>query len=240
MTTDNLLELVELSTDRMLLGLTDMSDAQLREPSLLPGWTRGHVLTHLARNADALVNLLSWARTGERKDMYPSREARNADIESGAGRSVAELRDDLTQSHSRFREYAGRLDADAWARRVEWGADMRGGAAEFVLVLRAVEVELHRTDLGLGHPPAEWPAQMLTRFLPYAASDLAERAGEALTLQATDTWATLPFGEPGHVEENRTIEGPQAALAAWVTGRSDGRDLAVVPAGELPQIGDWR
>ena len=38
---------------------------QARAPSLLPSWTRGHVLTHVARNADALANLLHTARTGE-------------------------------------------------------------------------------------------------------------------------------------------------------------------------------
>lgn len=240
MTTDNLLDLVDFSTSRLLLGLTDMTDAQAREPSLLPGWSRGHVLTHLARNADAFVNLLTWARTGERVDMYPSPEARSADIEAGAERSGAELRDDLALSHERLREYAALLDPDAWTHQVEWGAKPTRGPAEFVLVLRAAEVELHRTDLGTGHPPAEWPAEMLMPFLPYASSDLAERAGEALTLQATDTWATLELGDAGSNMNTRTVEGPQAALAAWVTGRSDGHSLAVVPVGELPEIGDWR
>ncbi|HET7327264.1 MAG TPA: maleylpyruvate isomerase family mycothiol-dependent enzyme [Nocardioidaceae bacterium] len=240
MSTDNLLELVDLSTSRLLRDLADLTDAEAREPSLLPGWSRGHVLTHIARNADALVNLLRWARTGERAVMYPSRAVRAADIEAGARRSVAELRADLAVSHERLREYAELLDADAWTRRVEWGADRRGDTAEFVLVLRASEVELHRTDLGMGYPPALWPAEMLVAFLPYAASDLAERAGEALTLQATDTWATLELGDRAGGAAARTVEGPQAALAAWVTGRSDGHDLAVVPDGDLPDIGGWR
>ncbi|HET7326065.1 MAG TPA: hypothetical protein VFJ14_02145, partial [Nocardioidaceae bacterium] len=85
-----------------------------------------------------------------------------------------------------------------------------------------------------------WPAEMLVAFLPYAASDLAERAGEALTLQATDTWAALELGDRAGGVAARTVEGPQAALAAWVTGRSDGHDLAVVPDGDLPDIGGWR
>jgi len=46
------------------------------EPSALPGWTRGHLLTHLARNADALVNLLTWARTGIPTPMYASPDQR--------------------------------------------------------------------------------------------------------------------------------------------------------------------
>ena len=54
-----------------------LTDSQARAPSLLPGWTRGHVVTHLARNADALRNLLTWARTGIPTPMYPSRQARD-------------------------------------------------------------------------------------------------------------------------------------------------------------------
>ena len=45
-------------------------------PSLLPGWSRGHVLTHLARNADGAVNLLTWARTGVETPQYVSQEQR--------------------------------------------------------------------------------------------------------------------------------------------------------------------
>lgn len=232
-----MLRVVDASTRRLLAGVSDLSDDEAREPSLLPDWTRGHVLTHVARNADGLVNLLTWAETGERVPMYPSREIRNADIAAGAGRPARELREDVETSAARLREYAERLDPSAWERTVEWGgAKTRAAPASFVLVLRAAELELHHTDLGLGYPPAEWPADLVTVFLPYAADDLAERAEEDLTLQATDTWATLVCGS----EPSRTVEGPHTALTAWVTGRSDGSDLVVVPEGELPQIGDWR
>ncbi len=40
-------------------------------PSLLPGWTRGHVLTHIARNADSFVRVLEAARSG--RDRHPVR-----------------------------------------------------------------------------------------------------------------------------------------------------------------------
>ena len=46
------------ATTRLLATATAISDTQAREPSLLPGWSRGHVLTHIARNADGLGNLL--------------------------------------------------------------------------------------------------------------------------------------------------------------------------------------
>ena len=88
------IDAVVASTHALQHSLESLTDEQCREPSLLPDWTRGHVLTHLARNADALRNLVHWARTGEKTRMYPSREARSADIEAGSGRSADELRAD--------------------------------------------------------------------------------------------------------------------------------------------------
>ena len=55
---------VGAATDRLLATAATLTDGQMREPSRLPGWSRGHVLTHIARNADGLANLLRWARTG--------------------------------------------------------------------------------------------------------------------------------------------------------------------------------
>ena len=80
------LDRLAAATGRLLASASTLSDAQAREPSLLPGWSRGHVLTHIARNADGMVNLLRWARTGTQTPMYASAQSRAADIEAGAGR----------------------------------------------------------------------------------------------------------------------------------------------------------
>ena len=93
---------VVTSTDSVFADIDGLSDAQAREPSMLPGWSRGHVLTHLARNADAMVNLLTWARTGDETPMYPSREQRNADIEAGSGRPASDLVADVHATHERM------------------------------------------------------------------------------------------------------------------------------------------
>jgi maleylpyruvate isomerase len=73
------------STDRLLATVDGLDDAALRAPSLLPGWTRAHVLTHIARNADGLVNLVTWARTGEETPMYASTQARDTAIAATGG-----------------------------------------------------------------------------------------------------------------------------------------------------------
>src|SRR5262245_7327678 len=83
------------ATDRVLDTLRELTDAEVREPSGLPDWTRGHVLTHVARNADGMANLARWAATGEEQPMYPSVEQRNLDIEAGADRHAADLEGDI-------------------------------------------------------------------------------------------------------------------------------------------------
>src|ERR1041385_6710494 len=74
----------------------------LTGPSRLPGWTRGHVVTHVARNAEALTRLLAWARTGIEPPMYPSAQARDADIEAGAARPQPAQLDDLRRAGAAF------------------------------------------------------------------------------------------------------------------------------------------
>ncbi|HZC40516.1 MAG TPA: maleylpyruvate isomerase N-terminal domain-containing protein, partial [Streptosporangiaceae bacterium] len=73
---------IQHATGRLLDTIAGLTEAQARAPSLLPGWTRAHVLTHIARNADGLANLLRWARTGTQTPMYASAGARDADIEA--------------------------------------------------------------------------------------------------------------------------------------------------------------
>ena len=134
---------------RLLGALESLTDEQCRQDSLLPNWSRGHVLTHLARNADSHVNLLQAAVRGEVGEQYASVEQRNGDIEHGAKRGADELVMDL-----RLSIYG--LEA-AWASANEktWsgtGRNLRGGVIEMssLVFLRWREVEIHHADLNLG------------------------------------------------------------------------------------------
>jgi maleylpyruvate isomerase len=69
---------------------TGLSPQQVGGPSRLPGWSRGHVLTHLSRNADALTNLLTSARTGVESPMYATPAEREEGIAAGADRALPE------------------------------------------------------------------------------------------------------------------------------------------------------
>ena len=106
---------IDDATQRLLSTARLMTDSDLREPSLLPGWTRGHVLAHVAGNADAMRNLLVGARAGEDRPAYPSAEAREADIEQGARASAKDLVTSLADSAMAFRTIARQLTEEAWA-----------------------------------------------------------------------------------------------------------------------------
>ncbi|MGW3567620.1 maleylpyruvate isomerase N-terminal domain-containing protein [Streptomyces sp. NPDC000941] len=59
-----LLDDIRGSATRLSVSLDALTDLKAGEPSTLPGWSRGRVITHLARSADAYRWLLALARTG--------------------------------------------------------------------------------------------------------------------------------------------------------------------------------
>ncbi|SDC98628.1 maleylpyruvate isomerase N-terminal domain-containing protein [Glycomyces harbinensis] len=167
MTTERaeLLNVLRVATHRLVVAVERMSQEEAAAPSLLPGWTRGHVITHVARNADALRNLLDWARTGVETPAYRRASDRVADIEEGAGRDVDDLRDDLAESAEAFAADAEMLTDAAWLHevRVLDGPLFR---AALLLPRRLTEVELHHTDLGIGYKAADWTPKFAALRLP--------------------------------------------------------------------------
>ena len=149
---------IDQATQRLLDRARIITEPDLRAPSLLPGWTRAHVLAHVARNADAMRNVLGGVRTGEDRPGYASAEAREAGIEQDAGRPARELTADLADSAMALRTVARQLPDDGWRVPVRMqNSGPRFPAAE-LLTRRLVEVELHHCDLGAGYGPADWPA----------------------------------------------------------------------------------
>lgn len=162
---DGLARQIDEATERLLDTVRRLSDDDVRQPSLLPGWTRGHVLTHVARSGDAMCNLLTWARTGVETLAYESQEARDADIEAGAGRGAAELLVDVMATATTFGAVVGAFPDSAWQFPVQVLSNAEF-PAEQLLLRRLVEIELHHTDLGAGYCPAEWPRTFAAMELP--------------------------------------------------------------------------
>jgi maleylpyruvate isomerase len=226
---------VDRATDRLLTTVTALDDAAVAAPSALPGWTRGHVLTHLARNADGLTNLLRWARTGVVTPQYAGLEQRDADIEAGAPRPHAAQLADVRDSAARYAEAAAQLTAEMWLTVLQI-PDAPQPAA-YGVWRRLREVEVHHVDLAAGYTPADWPDAFSHRLLHEIVTGLDKRDdAPTVVLHAVDTGHEFALGERGSTP---TVTGPAYALAAWLTGRAPGDGLTVSPDGPLPTPPTW-
>ena len=164
---------IDHATQRLLGTAREIADPELRRPSLLPGWTRAHVLAHLARGADAMRYLLVGARSGEDRPAYASEQERAAAIEYAAGLGTKELVADVAASAMALR-VIGQLPADdAWRFPVRL-RDSGPFPATHLLTLRLVEVELHHCDLGTGYGPGDWPPAFATMELAEPMRSLRE------------------------------------------------------------------
>lgn len=230
---------VTAATDRLAATAAAFDDADLGHPSLCAGWTRAHVLSHVARNADALTNLLVSARTRRDIPQYPSAEARAAGIEAGVGRSVTELVDDIRASAERFAKAIMDMPDDGWERQVRPGV---AGAGEPIPVRRVLwnrlrEVEIHHVDLDAGYRPADWPAPFVERALAEAIRSFARRDDVPAATLHVEGRAPERLGAGAGA--GPTIAGPAADVLAWLIGRSDGMGLQVAPSGALPVMPAW-
>ncbi|MFD3544978.1 maleylpyruvate isomerase family mycothiol-dependent enzyme [Streptomyces sp. NPDC058655] len=216
---------VREATDRLLTAVAKLDNAALAGTSHLPGWTRGHVLAHLARNADALVNVF------EGRPMYESATARDSDIERDSGRTLEEHLRDLGDSGARF--LATTEPDQDWSRTVE----LRNGVTDLaanVPFRRLVEVELHHVDLNIGYGLADLPDEFTGREIAFLADRWSGRPEvPPVALVATDgrRWRTGSAGEPAV-----TVSGSAAGLLAWLAGRGDKGASLTTAGGPLPAL----
>ncbi|WP_329546195.1 maleylpyruvate isomerase family mycothiol-dependent enzyme [Streptomyces sp. NBC_01356] len=221
-------------TDLLTVHLAKVTD--VRQPSTLPGWTIGHLLTHLARNADALSNLAQWAATGVENPMYPGgSEQRASDIEVGAARPGSTIISDVVDSAGRLGDHLTRMPESAWNRQVRTG---QGRLVPAVLIpwLRIREVWIHLVDLGTGVSFADLPDDLATTLLPDVIATLARHSDcPALILRPQPSGSEVTT-RPGVVAIR--VEGSTADLLGWTTGRADGRVLTTSPPG-LPDLPAW-
>lgn len=227
---------LESATAHLLGVVANVDAATARMPSRLPGWSRAHVVTHLARNADALVNLLTWARTGVEHPMYASGADRDADIEEGAGRPWRLLQEDLDAACTRFADAARGLSRPAWRFDVVGGRGTPLKAHDIPLV-RLREVWVHLVDLDRGVDFADIPPPVVEDLIDEA---LREHVGGA-DVPALRVAVTLPGGGQRTWELARTgevssvVRGTGASVLAWLAGRDAGAELVGQPP-SLPSL----
>jgi maleylpyruvate isomerase len=159
-----LAEQIDQATQRLLDVARVITEPDLRAPSLLEGWSRAHVLAHLARGADAMRRVLAGLRSGQERPACPSAEAQQAAIEESSGHDAKELLADLADSAMALRTVARQLPGERWQVPVRIGDGEPFPAAQ-LLTRRLVEVELHHCDLGIGYGAERWPAFFTTMDL---------------------------------------------------------------------------
>lgn len=162
------------SHERLMASVATLSDHDVRRPSRLPEWTRAHVITHLARNADSFAWLFEGTHVGEHRQQYPEPGMRDRDIEAGSLRSQSELVDDLSHANRRLEAAWSTLGDDQWT---EVQSTARGPEEmREILFRRLREVEIHHVDLDVGYLPSRWPALYVEGELRRQLERLPDRA----------------------------------------------------------------
>jgi maleylpyruvate isomerase len=161
----------------LLAALASLTDDEFRAPSLLPRYSRAHVVTHLANKARAHVWVFGGPPVGETRRLHPDGYDADRAADAGASRSATELRGDLTQSLAQLEAAWASLDEALWVRE----AIMTAGSRTMTEIVRhhLRNVEVHHVDLDIGYRPADWPAHFVEGELPKRLRSLPDRADHA-------------------------------------------------------------
>jgi len=202
--------------------------------SLLPDWTRAHVVAHLALNGEALAGVLRGQADHEPVPMYASNESRDADIEELSRAEPSALRDRLLGSLTTFGEAVRSVPDDVWEGRFERTPGGRAFPLDAVPLMRVREIEIHHADLGLGYTADDWPHAFAETVVGSMVRRLEPDEGfRVAPLDSEHTWEVGAIRDGGPV-----VTGPVAHVAWWLTGRTPS-DQVSCSRGDLPTIGAW-
>lgn len=204
-------------TELITRAVNALPDDALRAPSALPGWTRAHVVAHVARNAEALVRLATWARTGVETPMYASPQHRAREIESSAQAPAAVLRRELETTAEALDAALADLDDTTWQAEVRSARGRPLPAAE-IPWMRVREVWLHAVDLDAGVSVTDIAPDVVDALLDDATGGLSAVEGcPAAVLAPTDRDRTWRLGP--ETDRPLQVRGPAAAVLGWLVGR---------------------
>jgi maleylpyruvate isomerase len=205
-----------------------VTDEMIGRPSLLPGWTVGHLLTHLARNADSHTHVITSAQRGLVEPQYADPATRVRGIEEGHARPARVQIEDVRRSNRELETAWAATGADIW----ESGMGLRFNGpctiAEFVF-LRWREVEAHVVDFGLRLTWDDLSAGYLDAEWEVTTARLAARVPDDVTLVvAPGDRPARAYGKGQHVT---VVRASSRTTLAWLMGRG----------GEpgWPTLGSW-
>ncbi len=231
---DTAIEALHHAEQRLVRTVDSLDDADWAGPTILPGWSRAHVVAHLALNAEGLARAVHGLLDDSPVPVYDSQEKRDADVDRLAGESSEAIRERLFAAGWTLRERLLAIRPDQWSRTVERVPGGPDWPLRAIPGLRRREVEIHHADLGAGYSPADWPAGFTVELLDQLIADHAVSPDSPpFAVRGVDVDRSWELGARAPV-----VRGAAAALAWWLAGRGDGEGLS--SHGELPRLGPWR
>ncbi|MBW4095306.1 MAG: maleylpyruvate isomerase family mycothiol-dependent enzyme [Acidobacteria bacterium] len=237
--------MTELSSAALLANLKDaagtvrnkvssLTDAQLRENSVLPGWSRGHVVAHITGISNAMARQLEYARRGEKIEIYDGGYAgRTQAIEMAASQSPEQHLQELNSALDRALNEFSTLDDAGWATPISFrdGVVKDGGLALWR------ELVIHLSDLEVGRGPETWSREFCEHLFDFLSARVPEDT--RLKLQPLG----LPAITLGAGANTVSINGMLTDIAAWLAGREPSlgslRAEAAADGVALPTLLPW-
>jgi maleylpyruvate isomerase len=228
---------------RVVRTVDGLRDEEWSAPSLLPAWTRAHVVAHLALNAEGIARALRGVVADESDGdalephtMYDSDEKRDSDIDELARAEPSEIRARLLAGSTLLHEAIEAIPGDRWDTRVERTPGGRPIRAAAFPGMRLRELEVHHVDLDAGYTPSQWSTAFAEHLLDAMTRRLSHEAPfEIKPLDSKRTWV-IGSGESEYPVP--VVTGPAADLGWWLTGREAPETLSS-SRGELPSIEGW-
>jgi maleylpyruvate isomerase len=233
-TPDALLAELHKAADVVASQAGKLTEEDVTAPSLLPGWTRGHVLAHLAGISNAMARQLEFAGRGETVELYDGGfEGRTKAIEMSAGHTLEQHRADVDSALERALRAFDSLDAGGWQAPISYrgGVVLDGGMALWR------ELVIHASDLNTGRGPESWSRPFCEHLFDFLSARVPD--GQRFVLQ--------PLGLPpvtiGAGNRSTVISGMLTDIAAWLAGREPSlgslRASAAADDVDLPELLPW-
>ncbi|MBP1235000.1 maleylpyruvate isomerase [Arthrobacter sp. PvP102] len=233
-TPDALLAELHKAADVVASQAGKLTEEDVTAPSLLPGWTRGHVLAHLAGISNAMARQLEFAGRGETVELYDGGfEGRTKAIEMSAGHTLEQHRADVDSALERALRAFDSLDAGGWQAPISY----RGGVALDGGMALWRELVIHASDLNTGRGPESWSRPFCEHLFDFLSARVPD--GQRFVLQALG----LPPVTIGAGNRSTVISGMLTDIAAWLAGREPSlgslRASAAADDVDLPELLPW-
>ena len=210
------------SGTEVLLSLIEEVEKDLGASSLLPGWSRAHVLAHVAHNAEALLRLLKWASTGVETPMYSSPEQRDAQIEETSRQPGNDLKRNVHRTALDLDRALSSHPEEAWQAKVRT-ARGRPILASEIPWMRCREVWMHGIDLAVGAPAARLPDDVIDALLDDVFASFEARGDvPPIVFEPTDRTRIWRIGSSG---SSKVLRGKASDTLCWMVGRARPTDM---------------